>query len=98
MDTKSRQKRRSHLSALISAESKKRLKDHSERQDRSMSSLIEELIGILPDDGPLRLRTGAGKGEAWLKTHQGLFSGLVSAKDWERQDRFGDLLRKHVRP
>ena len=98
MDTRTRRKRRSHLSALISVESKQRLKRQSERLDRSMTAVLEELIGTLPEDEPIRLKTGPGKGAAWLKGHQGLFAGLIQPGDRQWNDRFGDLLRKHVRP
>lgn len=97
MDTKSR-KRRSHLSALISIESKKRLKRQSERLDQSMTTILEDLIGTLPEDERVELKVAPGKGKEWLQAHQGLFAGLITTADRERQDRFGDLLRKHVRP
>lgn len=98
MDTKARRKRFSRLSALISTDSKRRLKRQSERLDVSMTAVLEELINSLPEEGSIPLRTGPGKGEAWLKAHQGRFAGLVKPGDRERPDRFGDLLRKHVRP
>lgn len=98
MDTKARRKRLSHLSALISTESKRRLKRQSERLDVSMTAVLEELINSLPEEGAIPLKTGPGRGEAWLKEHQGRFAGLIKPEDRQRSDRFGDLLRKHVRP
>ncbi len=98
MGSRTGRKRHIRLNALISVESKKRLKRQSERMDRSMSAVLEDLIATLPEDAPVRLEPKAGKGQEWLRAHQGLFAGLITAADRKKQDRFGDILRKHVRP
>ncbi len=98
MDAKSRNKRRSRLSALISSESKRRLRRYSEKQERSMAAVLDDLLGQLPDAGPVALKVGPGRGAEWLKDQQGAFAGQLRPEDWKRDDRFGHLLRKHVRP
>lgn len=98
MDAKSRNKRRSRLSALISSESKRRLRRFSEKQERSMAAVLDDLLGQLPDAGPVALKVGPGRGAEWLKDQQGAFAGQLRPEDWKRDDRLGHLLRKHVRP
>jgi hypothetical protein len=98
MDAKPRNKRRSRLSALVSSDNKRRLRQVSKQQDRSMTAVLDDLLSKLPEAGPTPLKVGPGRGTQWLKANLGLFAGRIRPEDWKRDDRFGHLLRKHVRP
>jgi hypothetical protein len=98
MDTKPRNKRRSRLSALVSSDNKRRLRQVSEKQDRSMTAVLDDLLSTLPETGPSPLKVGPGRGAQWLKANLGAYAGRLRPEDWQRDDRFGHLLRKHVKP
>jgi len=97
MDTKPRKKRRSRLSALVSSDSKRRLRQFSEQQDRSMTAILDELLSTLPGSDAPPLNVGPGRGALWLKANLGVFAGHIAPEDRKRDDRFGHLLRKQVK-
>ena len=97
MDTKPLNKRRSRLSALVSSDNKRRLRQLSEQQDRSMTAVLDDLLSTLPGSEPVPLKVGPGHGAQWLKANLGAFAGRIHPEDWLRDDRFGHLLRKHVK-
>lgn len=79
---------------MVSLEGKRRLRKASKEQDRSMSAVVDELLKQLPEEP--KLKTGPGMGAKWVKENVGILAGRLKPEDWDRQDRFGHLLRKHV--
>jgi hypothetical protein len=55
-------------------------------------------LSTLPENGPAPLKVGLGRGAQWLKAQLGAYAGRIKPEDWQRDDRFGHLLRKHVKP
>lgn len=85
MKAKDRTKRTSRLNALISVHLKRRLQRLSKAEDRSMSAILEDLLETnLPEDPDLK--TGPGKGDAWVKANRGILKGKFTKKDYERDD------------
>ena len=89
-----RKNARSRISAVVSHEGKRRLRKASKSQERSMSSVVDDLLKQLPEEPDLK--TGPGMGERWVKENSGLLHGKFTKADYERDDLLGYLLRKHA--
>lgn len=67
------------------------LRRASARKVRSITELVEEMAEALDHE----VKPGK-KGQEFLKRNLGLLAGKVKAADWKRDDRVGDMLRKHA--
>jgi hypothetical protein len=67
------------------------LRRASARKGRSITELVEELARTLDNEATLGER-----GKAYLERNVGILAGKVKPEDWDRDDRVGYLLRKHV--
>lgn len=82
---------KSNLTLSVRKECVEMLSRASTRSGRSITALIEELAEQL--DRETRLEDN---GDAWVKRNMGILNEKVKPSDWERDDRFGEILRKHV--
>lgn len=71
-----------------------------EARNRTAARLLcsDDLLSTLPENGPAPLKVGLGRGAQWLKAQLGAYAGRIKPEDWQRDDRFGHLRRKHVKP
>lgn len=51
-----------------------------------MAAVLDDLLGQLPDAGPVALKVGPGRGAEWLKDQQGAFAGQLQPEDWKRDE------------
>jgi hypothetical protein len=68
------------------------LRRASARHGKSITELVEELAEREEREGS----SGTDPGDAWVKRNLGLLAKKVKPSDWKREDRMGDLLRKHA--
>lgn len=64
------------------------LRRASARRGKSITELVEELAEVLEKD--------AKEESDYVKRNRGVLAGKVDPKDWDRDDRLGDILRKHA--
>lgn len=57
---------------------------------------ITELVGEQAEREERDISSGTDPGDAWFKRNLGLLAKKVKPSDWKRNDRMGDLLRKHA--
>lgn len=67
------------------------LRRASARKGRSITELVEELAVDLE-----REQNGTEELSDYVKRNMGILAGKVKPEDWDRDDRVGYLLRKHV--
>jgi len=67
------------------------LRRASARKGKSITEMVEEFAEQVE-----RESKGEDPGEAWIKRNLGILADKVKPSDWDRDDRFGDILRKHV--
>jgi hypothetical protein len=67
------------------------LRRASARKGRSITELVEELAVTLDKEPAF-----GEKGKAYLERNLGVLVGKVKPEDWDRNDRVGDILRKHA--
>ncbi|MDQ3101903.1 MAG: DUF6364 family protein [Bacteroidota bacterium] len=83
--------KRSKLTLSVRAEHVALLRKASARKGRSISELVEELAEKLNEEPEI-----GDRGAAFIKRHLGVLAGKVKQEDHERDDRIGDILRKHA--
>jgi hypothetical protein len=83
--------KRSKLTLSVRPEYVAMLRKASARKGRSISELVEELAEKLEASEPV-----SGEMSDFVKRNLGILADKVKPEDWERDDRFGDILRKHV--
>lgn len=83
--------KRSKLTLSVRPEYVALLRKASARKGRSISELVEEFAEKLDKEPEIGER-----GTAFIQRHLGVASSKVDTKDWERDDRLGDILRKHA--
>lgn len=80
---------------MVNSKLKQRLRKVSEERESTMSAVLEDLLQAhLPETDLLDV--GPGKGKAWVRENAGVLKGRLKMEDWERKDRFSELLRKHA--
>lgn len=67
------------------------LRRASARKGRSITERVEDLAVALDKEPAL-----GEKGKAYLERNVGVLVGKVKPEDWDRNDRVGDILRKHA--
>ncbi len=81
---------KSKLTLSVRREYVAMLRRASARRGSSITELVEEFAQQLEKD-----RT-PGELSDYVKRNMGALAGKVKPEDWERDDRIGDLLRKHA--
>ena len=66
------------------------LRKASARRGSSITELVGEFARQLDNDGQ------PGELSDYVKRYMGVLAKKVKPKDWERDDRVGDILRKHA--
>ncbi|HQV39742.1 MAG: hypothetical protein IPL81_07115 [Flavobacteriales bacterium] len=91
MATKEGRKTKSKLTLSVAPKYVAMLRRASARCGRSITELVEEYAEKLDKfSGP------GSRGEEFLKRNLGVLDGKVKPEEWDRDDRIGDMLRKHV--
>ena len=91
METREGHKTKSKLTLSVAPKYVAMLRRASARRGQSITELVEEYAQKLDKT------SGSGsRGEEFLKRNLGVLAGKVKPEDWDRDDRIGDMLRKHV--
>ncbi|MGV9012914.1 MAG: DUF6364 family protein [Flavobacteriales bacterium] len=91
MATVKGRKAKSKLTLTMAPEYLAMLRRASARRGRSVSELVEELAMELDKESEMNEEFSD-----YLKRNLGVLDGKVKPEEWDRDDRIGDILRKHV--
>jgi len=82
---------KSKLTLSVRKECVDMLRRASARSGKSITKMVEELA-----EREDRETKGEDAGDSFIKRNLGILKDKVKPSDRERDDRFGDILRKHV--